>query len=286
MGAGIMPEKTSGKFTDASGTKLYYEVLNPQGRITVAFFNGVMASVNSWSAQAALFARLGFRVVLHDFKGQLLSDKPDCAYSFADHAESALQLFAWIGVQKPHIVGTSYGGEIALRLAMDYPDLPASISVIDSAASLDERGRAFIQEWRRLALAGDAERFFRAMLPTIYGEQYLAANRELLERKALAMRSLDASWLTAQVRLYDAFFDGVEMESGLSAVCCPALVVCGEDDVLKTPEQSRRIARAITGAEFVMIPDCGHVTILERPDALNSVLLGFITKHSGDVIFA
>ena len=60
-----------------NGVKLYYEIRgNEEGEETVAFFNGVMASVNSWSLQSRVFERFGHRVLLHDFKGQLLSEKP------------------------------------------------------------------------------------------------------------------------------------------------------------------------------------------------------------------
>ena len=63
------------KYSDQ--VELYYVVHgDPNGKETIAFFNGVMASVSSWSLLTPVFERAGFRVILHDFKGQLKSSKP------------------------------------------------------------------------------------------------------------------------------------------------------------------------------------------------------------------
>ena len=79
--------------------------------------------------------KMGFRIILHDFMGQLKSDKPDREYTFEEHCEQARMLYEWLGVQKIHLIGTSYGGEIALRFALMYPDMVNTISVIDSLNS-------------------------------------------------------------------------------------------------------------------------------------------------------
>ena len=57
--------------------EIYYEVKgNHDAEKTIAFFNGVMASASSWDFYSEVFVNLGFRVVLHDFKGQLMSSTP------------------------------------------------------------------------------------------------------------------------------------------------------------------------------------------------------------------
>lgn len=272
-------QKTTGTFTTRDGCTLYYEVLNPDAAVSVVFLNGVMASVNSWSRYAALLARLGYKIVLHDFKGQLLSGKPAGPYTFAEHAAETLQLLQHLDVTDFHLVGTSYGGEVALRFAIDFPDLPKSIAVIDSVSELDQRTRFFVEEWKRLALAGDAERFFRAMLPSIYGNRYLAENAAFLEKRAVAMAGLPEDYLRGQIALYDTFLTDLDLTKDLGCITCPALVVCGQDDVLKPLSFSKLIADGIGLSEFALVPDCGHVTILEKPEILASLLVGFIGKH-------
>ena len=268
-------------FKTRKGVGLYYEVLNPEAEKTVAFFNGVMASTSSWGYQSSLFARMGYRVVLHDFKGQLLSEKPQGPYTFHEHAAEALELFDFLGVQNPHLVGTSYGGEIALRFAIDFPDRVKTLSVIDSVSELDEVLKLFIVQWRALAEEGDPEKFFWGMTPSIYGNHFIQKNLSFLKDRVSMMKMGGSDYFKGQVILYDAFLNHVTMTSELSKIKHPALIVCGQEDLLKPVKFSKIMADALPHSEFAVIPDCGHVTILEKPEVLNSLLLGFVAKHGG-----
>ena len=80
-----------------NGTTLYYEVLGDEnGKETIAFLNGVMASASSWALLYPIFEKLGFRVILHDFKGQLKSGKPEGPYTFGTYLWAEFEnLAAW-----------------------------------------------------------------------------------------------------------------------------------------------------------------------------------------------
>lgn len=268
-------------YFEVNGIKLYYDVKgDPDGKEVVAFFNGVMASVSSWAYQVPIFKKQGFKVILHDFKGQMMSDKPDGTYTFKQHAEEAKALFDYLGVEKLHIIGTSYGGEVAMRFAIDFPDYVKSISIIDSVSELDETLRLFVQGWKALAENGDPEGFFWGMAPSIYSSGFLKENMEFMKKRAETMKSLSPDYYKGQISLYKTFEDDVYMTDELCNIKCPALVVCGQDDILKPVRFSSMLAEKIPNAEFAVIPDCGHVTIFEKPQVLSSMLLGFIMKNS------
>jgi 3-oxoadipate enol-lactonase len=109
-----------------------------------------MASTSSWDKYWPIFDRLGFRVILHDFKGQLKSDKPVAPYTFDGHVQEAKAFFEYLNVQQVHIVGTSYGGEIAMKYAIKQPQMTQSIVVIDSVSELDEVMIRFVDSWLEL----------------------------------------------------------------------------------------------------------------------------------------
>ena len=69
------------------------------------------------------------------------------------------------------------------------------------------------------------------------------------------------------------------MTDQLHRIQCPALVLCGEEDILKPRKFSKIIASHIPNSEYLVIPDCGHVSIYEKPKELESAILGFILKH-------
>ncbi|MDR1386219.1 MAG: alpha/beta hydrolase [Propionibacteriaceae bacterium] len=270
-----MPELTVG------GVRLFYEERgDPEASQTIAFLNGVMASTTSWDLLSPVFVQMGFRVVLHDFKGQMKSDKPAGPYSFLQHADETRQLLAALGVDRPHLVGTSYGGEVAMKYASAFPDQVRSLTVIDSVSELDEVVRGFVVGWKVLCDQGDGEVFFQGMAPSIYGPDFMAQNKAMLDQRAAAFKSAPPDYFTGQKTLYDTFVNDVEMTEELARITCPTLVLCGEDDILKPPRFSRLIAQRIPGAEFLLVPRCGHVAIFERPAELSSAILGFILKQS------
>ena len=259
---------------------LYYEVKGDlKSEKTIAFFNGVMASTNSWNLLWPLFAKFGYRIILHDFKGQLNSDKPKGPYTFDAHCYEANALFDFLNVQSLHIIGTSYGGEIAMNYAMNYPNRVRTLSIIDSVSELDAVITHFVNGWSKLCDLNDGPTFFNGMLPSIYGAKYLEANRDYLAERATAMKDIPTDYFDGQKILYETFLNNTEMTHQLHKIKCPSLIICGEDDLLKRPKFSRIIAENIEHSELLFIPDCGHVAIFEKPEELKSSLLGFILKN-------
>lgn len=266
---------------NVNGVNLFYEWKgNPEGEQTVVFLNGVMASVSSWANQVPVFERAGFRILLHDFKGQLKSDKPQGPYSFKQHAAETKALMEQLGIEKAHLVGTSYGGEVAMRFAIDFPEMTQTLSIINSVSELDEALKLKIWGWMDLAEQGDGEKFFWGMAPTIYHNTFIDNNYDMLAQRAAATAEAPKDYLEGQIQLYHTFLEDVHMTEELYQIQCPALVVCGEHDTLKPVKFSQIIAENIPQAEYAVIPDCGHVTIFEQPDTLNSLLLGFVLKNS------
>ena len=260
---------------------LFYEIKgDPNAKLTVLFLNGVMASTSSWVNQLPPFEAHGFKIVLHDFKGQLKSAKPNGPYTFAQHASDVVALMDHLGIPSAHLIGTSYGGEVGLRCALDHPQRVLSLSVIDSVSELDEDLSATVNDWKDAAATQHGETFFHRMMPSIYSPGFIQRNHDMLAQRAKAMNALSADYFAGQIILYDTFLNDVSMTSELHHIQCPTLILCGELDTLKPVKFSAIMAQAIPNAEFLTIPDCGHVAIFEKPNELNSALLGFILKHN------
>lgn len=265
-----------------NGNSIYYEVAGDiKSKNVVAFLNGVMASTNSWALLTPTFEKLGFKIILHDFKGQLKSDKPDGPYSFEEHCEEAKKLFEHLEVEKVHLIGTSYGGEVAMKFAVLFPNMVQSISIIDSVSEVDPILEGFVEGWKVLCDTNDGEVFFHAMMPSIYGSNFLKENREMLAERAKAIKNNPNHYLQGQKILYDTFVKDVTMTEELHKITCPALIICGEEDILKPVKFSRILAEKIKDSEFIILPNCGHVAIFEKPKELVSSILGFIMKHPG-----
>ena len=266
------------KFT-INDVELYYEVSgNPKAKETIVFLNGAMASTSSWADQAKLFKKMGYRILLHDFKGQLMSDKPQGPYTFHQHAFETVELMQELGIEKAHIVGTSYGGEVGLRMAIDFPVFVQTLTVIDALSELDPLVETFILSWRHLCDDLDGEAFFNGIMPTIYSGKYIRENRAMLEKRAQQMKHLPEEYFIGQTYLYDTFLQDVAMTDELGKITCPVLILNGEDDLLKPAKFSRILHENIRQSQWMEIPDCGHAAINEQAATVNTCILGFLTQ--------
>ena len=137
----------------------------------------------------------------------------------------------------------------------------------------------FVESWKVLCDCGDGEKFFYGMAPSIYGPEFMEKNKELLAKRAIATKNIDKSYFVGQKILYDTFAQDVYMTDELSKITCPTLIICGEQDILKPPKFSDIMHKNIKNSEYVIFPHCGHVTIFEQQETLNTNILGFVMKH-------
>jgi 3-oxoadipate enol-lactonase len=265
---------------EKQGIKFFYEVKgNTSTSEVIIFLNGVMASTSSWASITPVFESHQFSIVLHDFRGQLRSDKPSGPYSFDMHAEDVLDLMNYLDIEKAHFIGTSYGGEVAMRFAINYPKRMKTLCVIGSVSELDEKLIHFVKSWKQVAKSYDGEAFFWTMMPSIYHSDYIKINLDEMKKRALTMNLIPKDYFDGQILLYDTFLEDVTMTNKLHKISCPTLIIAGEDDILKPIKFSMILASKIADSEFVVIPDSAHVTIFEKPKILQTIMLGFLMKH-------
>ena len=263
------------------GLRIHYDLLGPADKEPVIFLNGVLMTTRSWVLQTARF-RKHYRCVLHDFRGQLLSDKPAEPWTLEDHAEDLRLLLDHLAIAKGHIVGTSYGGEVGMIFAASRPERVASLTVISSASEVDAELDAAVAGWREAALTAP-ETVYRVALPLNFSPQFIATSPEMIDQGEERLSACPPEFFQALAHLIDAF-RALDITADLERIECPTLVMVGENDALKPPRYSRLIAERIAGCELLVIPGAGHAVIFEQPSAVNRAVLAFLDKHRGRAI--
>jgi len=252
-----------------------------EGPETVFLLNGIAMSISHWKPVTEALVAAGYRVVAHDFRGQLLSDRPAAPYSLGMHARDLAGLMRELKIDRAHIVGTSYGAEVALTFALAYPAMCASVVSIDGVSEYDAVLGAVVASWKAAALS-DPRVFYKTILPWNYSSEYLTTNRDILAKREDAIASLPRDWFEAFARLCDAFLE-IDLTKDLGGISCPALVIVATRDILKHHAYSRIIACRIPGARYEEIPDAGHAVVIEKPEAVCESLLGFLGSIRGTV---
>ena len=242
----------------------------------VLLLNGGMMTISTWDAIAAALATT-HRAVRCDFRGQLLSPGvPEPM--IAAHVADVVALLDHLAIACAHVVGTSFGGEVGLIFAARFPERVRSLTVIASVAHLEPRLRLQTDLWAETALR-DPQRTYRTLAVDTFSGRFLEQNAGLLEAGEARLAECPPDFLPAFARLVRAF-QKLDARPLLARIASPTLVVCAEHDSLKPPHYSREIADGIQGAELVVVPDAGHAVVLEKPDVVNTLLLGFLAKHA------
>ena len=255
--------------------QMFYEFHGPADGELVILNNGVFMNTTSWAFQLPELARR-YRVLTYDMRGQGQSDHPEGEYSFELHADDLVALMDALDLEKAHMVGTSYGGELNLMMGIAYPERVRTLTIIASVSHSDPICRAIIDRWIIAARLGDGAAFFRLTFPDVYGENFLIQHPELIPMAEERYATLD---LPTAVRLLESF-QRFDVTADLGRIKAPACIASAENDVLKPRKYGEIMHRGIAGSEFHLVPDSGHVVVVEKAAEVNSIILGFLAKHS------
>jgi pimeloyl-ACP methyl ester carboxylesterase len=225
-----------------------------------------------------------FRVVRVRRSGYRGSTPPAGHLTLADHARHAASLLEALGTGAAHWVGHSSSCLIGLQLALDRPDLVASLSLLEPAPGGDLHGPAdeqFVATTVRPAMqaffAGDPASAFDRFMRGIGGPGYPAAVTSQLGAGALdSARAESAFFFADELSAVQEWAFG----SGHAAwITQPALVLLGANSAQLTPlmvETVQRLSAMLPHARTQTLPGCSHLMPLEQPAALARLITGFI----------
>ena len=117
--------------TKIKGYDIYYEVYG-KGE-TIVLLNGIMMSTSSWNSFIDVFSRNN-RLVLIDFLDQGKSQKSDKPYDQKLQSDIVKGVIDELKIDKIHLVGVSYGGEVALNFALKYQENLSSLILANTTS--------------------------------------------------------------------------------------------------------------------------------------------------------
>jgi 3-oxoadipate enol-lactonase len=269
-------------FIACNGLCLYYELHGPEGAPVLVLNNGIlMNAADSWVAQADAFASR-YRVLRYDCRGQGQSDHPEGPYSMEQHADDLAALLTALSISRAHVLGISYGGEVAQALALKYPDRLHTLILADTVSEVGDELRLIVEGWKAAAAVKDHDLFFLVTVAWNFSPEFIAARAAILQAARAKYRDLD---LVAVARLCDAFLD-VDFTARLHTIRVPTCIIVGQQDHLKGRSYADIIHKAIPGSQLKILPGAGHVVCMESPGAFNAAVLEFLDTSPGDSLAA
>jgi pimeloyl-ACP methyl ester carboxylesterase len=167
------------------------------------------------------------------------------------------------------LAGFSMGGYVALEMIAQAPERIARLALVDTSAR-PESAEARERRLRliELAVSGKFSRVTEVLLPMMLHASRLADPALLAVVRDMARRTGEDAF----VRQERAIMSRADSRPRLAAIGCPTLVLCGRDDQLTPLEGHEEMAAAIPGATLTVLGTCGHMSTLERPEAVSAAL--------------
>lgn len=171
------------------------------------------------------------------------------------------------------LAGLSMGGYVAFEILKRAPERVTRLALLDTTAYTDsEESKA-----RRRTLIAAAGKGKLATIHAATYTRYVHPSRaDGAELDAIVRGMLFETGAPAFVRQMTAIMTRPDHEPVLGGIGCPTLVLVGDSDLPTPPDHARRMAAAIRGAALVVVPETGHLSTLESPDAVNAALVPFL----------
>ena len=171
------------------------------------------------------------------------------------------------------LIGLSLGGYAAFEVARLAPERLERLALLDTRASADSETQAAgrhadIEKVR----AGGIE----ALIPELPARWLLPAHTARADLVALMADMARRIGARGQRNQQQAMLDRPDSHADLERLRLPALVLCGEQDRATTVADHEAMAARLAGSRLEIVPQCGHLSTIEQPDAVSRVLVEWL----------
>jgi pimeloyl-ACP methyl ester carboxylesterase len=248
-------------FAEADGFRIRYAEAG-QGELLVCFHGAGGMRV---SRSHELLAEQ-HRVMIFEVPGFGNSPVNERTASIQDLAGTMAQAVASLGTERFNLMGNSFGGRLALWLAVQYPERVDSLVLAAPAAIRPEGGgRAGVAPEDRLGL--------------LYAHPERQPSRPRPDPAVIAKQEALLARLASPPR-------DPALESQLPGLSVPTLVLFGTLDRSIPPEMGRIYREVMPNCHLVLVYDAGHALDMDRPEAFASVVQDFLARREGFIVTA
>lgn len=133
--------------------------LNTAAKETVVLIHGMFSNLSVYYFNIAPILALHFHVVMYDLKSHGLSERQTDGYDLVNMTDDLNALMSALSLEKVYLAGYSFGGLIALKMALRYPDKIKKLAIIEAPDPDDDKARDIIDDYSREFLAHYVENF-------------------------------------------------------------------------------------------------------------------------------
>jgi pimeloyl-ACP methyl ester carboxylesterase len=214
-----------------------------------------------------------FTVVAWDAPGSGRSSDPAESFRLSDYVDCLAGFIAALRLGRPHVVGLSFGGALALELYRRHRETTMTLVLASAyagwtgslpAETVEQRLRQTLQ-----AVDSPPDQFVDSMIPTMFSDSPPAEPVE--EFKAIMLEIHPAGFQTMARALAEA-----DLRDVLGRIAVPTLLLYGDQDVRAPLAVAKDLHTKIPGSRLVVMPGVGHMSSVEAPERFTAEVRDFL----------
>lgn len=249
-----------------NGSYYYAYHAQDKDRVPLVLIHGAGGDYLHWPVQIRRLS--GFRVYALDLPGHGKSEGHGLQ-SIANYAEVMVEWLNEMEIPKAVLIGHSMGSAIALWLAIHHPQRVWGLGLIGSGPRLPVNS-TLLEE------TGYTSTFPTAVDKIIKWSFSAHTDRKLIETAKERMLQTRPSVLHGDFLACDRF----NIEDQIHQISAPTKILCGGDDKMVPYRLSKQLVDGIPDADLEVIPETGHMLMIEKPEALVSRLRPFLEERA------
>jgi pimeloyl-ACP methyl ester carboxylesterase len=240
----------------------------------IVLLHGALSDSRTWKNQIAELSE-NFHVVAWDAPGCGHSSDPPETYSLTDYAECLASLIEHLELDRPHILGLSFGGGLALEFYRIYPKIPGSLILVSAyagwAGSLPARE---VEERLQNGLKQSEmppEEVVKIWIPTLFTD---STPDDVVKESARIMSDFHPAGMRTMLRA----FAKADLNGMLPEIVVPVLLLYGDTDQRSPLHIAQKLHSGIPSSKLVVLEGVGHVVHSEAPEKFNTAVREFLVS--------
>jgi pimeloyl-ACP methyl ester carboxylesterase len=239
----------------------------------LVLLHGGISDSRSWRPQIEALSD-AYTVVAWDAPGCGQSADPPESFRLPEYADTLARFVEAVGLDRPHVLGLSFGGGLALELYRRHPHVPRTLILASAyagwAGSLPPEEVAERLERALRETRAPPKTWAAAYLPSFFGP---AVSEAVLD-ETLAM--IEDARPAGTIPMLKGFAEA-DLRDVLPRIAVPTLLLYGDADVRSPLQVAEALHREIPGSELVVLSGVGHCAQMEAPERFNAEVRRFLT---------
>ena len=216
-----------------------------------------------------------FDVVTYDIRGAGGSERVPGPYSLDDFVADLRGLVEELGLERPALVGHSFGGSIALAYAARYPGEAAAVVSAGGPVVLPEAGQQGMRDRAETVEAQGMGAVAETVATNGMAPSFREAHPDKFREYVHVLAANDPASYAATCRVIAE----MDLTAELPKIEAPVLLIAGDRDGVAPPAAQDATAAALRDVTRVEVPECGHILPWEKPETLRDTTLAFLRSR-------